>query len=140
MIRPLSATLATALLLAAPAGADPTRLDALPPATRPDPVLGPVEPEGHEAGAPPAEQEPESASRSGARAGLGWIGLFADGMSFRVPRDGVGLDLQGGAYLQLLRNVSLRGSYRIFDYDFAEGDSSFETDYHGPFLGLKLSF
>jgi hypothetical protein len=68
------------------------------------------------------------------------IGLFANGMRFRVLHQGGGLDLRGGAYLRLLHNLTLQGSYRLFDYDAVEGDSSSEKDYHGPLFGLRLNF
>ncbi len=68
------------------------------------------------------------------------FGLFADGMTFRVLRHGGGLDLRGGAYLRLLHDLTLQGSYRVFDYDRVEGDSSGEKDYHGPLFGLRLRF
>jgi len=68
------------------------------------------------------------------------IGLFANGMTFRVLQHGDGLDLRGGAYLRLLRNLRLQGSYRVFDYDRIGGDSTREKDSHGPLFGLRLNF
>jgi hypothetical protein len=61
-------------------------------------------------------------------------------MKFSVPHQGSGLDLRGGAYLQLLGNVALSGVYRVFDYDAEPGDSSLQTDFRGPLVGLTLSF
>jgi hypothetical protein len=71
--------------------------------------------------------------------GLGPVGVFAHGERFPIPRDGRALDLRGGAYLHLLRNVMLRGSYRLFDYD-RYATSDLDIEFRGPFLGLMLSF
>jgi hypothetical protein len=68
------------------------------------------------------------------------LGVFANGMRFRVLQHDGGLDLRGGAYLRLLDNLTLQGSYRVFDYDRVEGDSSSEKDDHGPLFGLRLNF
>ena len=72
--------------------------------------------------------------------GLHWLGLFAERHTFRVAGHGAGLDLSGGAYLRLIDNLRLRGGYRLFDYDGAGGDSSWETDHHGALVGFSLSF
>jgi hypothetical protein len=100
-------------------------------------LLGPA------AGADPLDtglSDSRSQATRAALPGLDWLGVFAEGRSYRVARDGAGLDLSGGAYLELLHNLSLRGGYRIFDYDGSEGDSSWESDQHGLLLGVALTF
>ncbi len=123
------------LLLGAPAAADP--LDWSVRSLERDvlgesPLLMPSQPLRRPVA--PEESEPAEAPRPRR------LGFFADGMAFRVLKDGNGLDLRGGAYLRLLRNLTLRGSYRVFDYDRLEGDTSLEKDYHGPLFGLRLRF
>jgi hypothetical protein len=83
-----------------------------------------------------AERPPEPAPASDRRR----LGLFAKGMSFSVLHAGEGTDVRGGAYLRILRNLTFRSSYRVFDYDLVEGDSTSEKDYHGPLFGLHLRF
>ena len=98
---------------------------------------------GSAAGADPLDAGLSVSQRRATRAALpghDWLGVFAEGRSYRVARDGAGLDLSGGAYLELLHNLSLRGGYRIFDYDGSEGDSSWEIDQHGLLVGIALSF
>ncbi len=141
---PLAAAL---LLLAAPSGADPLAQ----PDWRASLALGgrllplPAQPLLHPeriGPSPAAPSAPAARSSAGAHApGVDWLGLFADGTTFfTVPHDGVGLDVRGGAYLQLLHNLSLRGSYRVFDYDQKASDGSLDTGAHGPLFGLRLRF
>ncbi len=139
---PLAAAL---LLLAAPSGADPLAIaDQLPPTLSLGgrPLSLPAQPLLHpERVGPAAPSAP--AVRSSARAhapGVDRLGVFADDTTFfTVPHDGVGLDVRGGAYLQLLHNLSLRGSYRVFDYDQKDSDGSLDGA-HGPLFGLRLRF
>ena len=137
---------AAACLLAVPAAAEPpAEAGPLPPglvlAGRPlalpsQPLLRP-DPARAKAAAPVPEPKPAATSHA---AGLDRLGLFADvPVLFMVPHDGVGLDLRGGAYLRLLDNLSLRGGYRVSDYDDKESDGSLDGP-HGPLFGLRLRF
>jgi opacity protein-like surface antigen len=138
---------AAACLLALPAAADSPEAEPLPPGlvlaghplTLPaQPLLRPQAP--RRAPATSRAAGPKARSASAHAPGIDWLGVFADGpLLFTVPHDGVGLDLRGGAYLQLLQNLSLSGSYRVFDYDDKASDGSLDGA-HGPLFGLRLSF
>jgi hypothetical protein len=143
-MRPLLLS-ALGLLLATPAPADPAadplpssfELAGLPLALPAHPLLR-VDP----ARLPDSTQAaPVRRSASAHAPGIAWLGVFADGATyFTVPHDGVELDVRGGAYLQLLHNLSFRGSYRIFDYDQKASDGSFDFRDQGPLFGLRLRF
>lgn len=137
---------AAACLLAVPAAADPGAesapwppglvLAGQPLALPSQPLLHPDRVRAEAAAPAPGPKRAASLHPQG----LDRLGLFADGpVLFMVPHDGVGLDLRGGAYLRLLDNLSLRGGYRIFDYDDKESDGSLDGP-HGPLFGLRLRF
>ena len=135
MSRPLPLATVLALLCATAAGAEPPSWSArclerdLGSTVSPTPVAAQTGSSGARVAAGPL-----------ALTHLKRLGVFADRMVFRVESDGNGVDLRGGAYLRLRRNLTLRGSYRIFDYDRLEGHPSLETDHHGPHIGLNFRF
>ena len=69
------------------------------------------------------------------------IELFAGSRGFVVGRTGAIYDLEGGATLHVLAQLSVTGSYRMIGYDLAAtGTSNLSPQISGPFVALNLEF
>lgn len=49
-------------------------------------------------------------------------------------------DLEGGAELELLRNLHLTGGFRLLDYELSDDASGLVAQHAGPYFGISLSF
>jgi hypothetical protein len=71
---------------------------------------------------------------------LSRIGIFAEGKGMTIGDPATMWDVQGGVTLHLLRWLSLRGSYRVIDYDVDYKGYKVDARIKGPFAGATLRF
>ena len=75
----------------------------------------------------------------------GWLlsrlDVFASGREVTLRRLGSAYDVEGGASLYLLHNLSLAGGYRLTGYNLRAGDPpDLDEEHGGPFISLRFSY
>lgn len=71
---------------------------------------------------------------------IGHLGVFGEAKGFTIGKKGTMWDAQGGLRIQILKYVSLLGSYRVVDYDVDYKGVHIDTRLKGPFAGATLQF